>query len=615
MASSHSHAAATNANAHQPDHRLRRLRLTRRRLLRALAFAPIAMTAACHRGNSHVEATGTVEQPIVLPPTPTRVPTAETTSSPVPATPAPSVAPQGTPSPPAQILYRGGFLSEPGSHDFNANLYCGGDPSLWSGLLTLNTDLTPMADWAASWEPGDDASRWTFHLREGNHGWSNGQPVTAHDFVWSWQRLLDPATNAPHAWLLYDVLNAEQIHRGELPPDQLGVKATNDWTLEVDLVGPRIYFPSIVATVGTVPAYRPAVEQDGARWTDLGKIVSNGPFTLSGWQHRKQWTTDRSTHYWNAGNVQLIETVVPLTPASAHAQPYFDFSVDFLPVQPADLANVRSISDIGGSLTGSVDPTVWFLIVSQQVPPFDNLRVRQAMAHAIDRARLAQLSEGRAGPARSLLPTTFPGRVADGDVNSLQDFDVDKALQLLDDTPYAENVNWPPVTLLMTDTNEVARLLANDCAAQLNENIGMQVDITIVSPAEYDAALKAGTAGIFWKRWDFTYADANNGYSDAFYPVGATESLLLAPPPNLGDLVGRGKVEPNAAARAAIYRNAEIALQTNVSYIPIAYPITFFLVRPWVAGFPLASDSSLLQPGTLFTRLTSLVNIQNRPVS
>jgi ABC-type transport system substrate-binding protein len=143
----------------------------------------------------------------------------------------------------------------------------------------------------------------------------------------------------------------------------------------------------------------------------------------------------------------------------------------------------------------------------------------------------------------------------------------------------------------------------------------MQVDITNVSPAEYDAALKDGSAGIFWKRWDFTYADANNGYSDAFYPIGNTESLLPEPPPNLGELVGRGKVEPNATARAAIYRNVEIALQTSVNYIPLAYPITFYLVRPWVAGFPLASDSSLLQPGTLFTRLTSLVNIQNRPLS
>ena len=614
MASSHT-PAATSANAHLPAQRLPGLRLTRRRLLRALAVAPLLMTAACHRGSAHIDATSTVEQPVVLPPTPTRVPTAAATSSPAPATPTPSVVAEGTPAPPVQILYRGGFQSDPASHDFNANLHCGGDPSLWGGLLTLNTDLTPMADWAATWEPNDDASRWTFHLRVGNQGWSNGQPVTAHDFVWSWQRLLDPATNTPHAWLLYDVLNAAQIHRGELSRDQLGAKATDDWTLEVDLIGPRIYFPAIVATVGTVPAYRPAVEQYSGQWTEAGKIVSNGPFSLSDWQHGKQWTTTKSTHHWNSGNVQLNETVVPVTPPDKHTEPYFNFNVDFMPVQAVDLANVRSISDLGGTLTASVDPTVWFLIVSSRIAPFDNLRVRQAVAHAIDRTRLVQLSEGRAGQARSLLPTTFPGRVTDDDVNSLQDFDVDKALQLLDNTHYVGGTNWPPVTLLMTDTSDVATLLANDCAAQLNENIGMPVDVTTVSTAEYDAALSAGSAGIYWKRWDFTYADANNGYADAFFPVGTTESLLPAPPPNLGDLVGRGKVEPNATARAAIYRSAEIALQTNVSYIPIAYPITFYLVRPWVAGFPLASDSSLLQPGTLFTRLTSLVNIQNRTLS
>ncbi|HEX3721806.1 MAG TPA: ABC transporter substrate-binding protein, partial [Nitrolancea sp.] len=268
-----------------------------------------------------------------------------------------------------------------------------------------------------------------------------------------------------------------------------------------------------------------------------------------------------------------------------------------------------------GSLTGSVDPAVWFLIVAPQNEPFDDPRVRQAVAHSLDRERLTQLSEGRAEAAMSLVPTTFPSRVADSDVQSLQNFDVDAALQLLAETSYANGKNWPPVTMLTTETSEVALLLANDCAAQLFENIGLSVDVTTVSLDEYTESLAAGSAGLFWKRWDFTYADANNGYADAFYPIGGNGSLLPSPPSNYGELIGRGKVEPNPISRAAIYREAEITLQSSVSYIPIAYPITFYLVRPWVAGFPLASDSSLLQPGTLFTRLTSLVNIQDKPPS
>src|SRR6185312_4778006 len=112
-----------------------------------------------------------------------------------------------------------------------------------------------------------------------------------------------------------------------------------------------------------------------------------------------------------------------------------------------------------------------------------------------------------------------------------------------------------------------------------------------------------------------TYADANNGYSDAFFPIGGADPPLPSPPPNLADLIGRGKVERNPEARKTIYRDAEVALQTAVSYIPIAYPVTFYLVRPWIAGFPLANDATLLQPDTLFTRLTSLVSIQNKPSS
>ena len=624
MAASSSNAGPAAINAGRSTHtnetrRLSRIRLTRRRLFRVLAGGAVVLTASCRRGSAHVVATSMATQPALPPPlpTPTRSAfvTATASATPAKATPTPRANPTATPPALAQILNRGGFLAEPISHDFNANLYCGGDPSLWSGLLTLNTDLTPMADWAVAWEPNKDASRWTFHLQRDNHGWSNGDPVTAQDFVWSWQRLLNPATDAPHAWLLFDVANAIQVHRGEMPPEKLGATATDTWTLEVDLVGPRVYFPSIAATVGTAPAYRPAVERFGKEWTDASHIVTNGPFTLNEWQHGSMWTTVKNARYWNAVNVRLDETFVPITPIEKHAQPYFNFQVDFMPVQPTDLANVRSISDLNGSLTGSVDPAVWFLLVAPQSPPFNNLRVRQAVAHALDRERLVQLSEGRASAAKSLLPTTFPARVADKDVRSLQDFDVDKALQLLAETPFANGSNWPPVTLLTTDASEVASLLANDCAAQLYENIGLQVDVMTVAVDEYNSALKAGTAGLFWSRWNFTYSDANNGYADAFFPIGTTESLLPVAPSNLGELVGRGKVEPNPDARAAIYRDAEIALQSAVSYIPIAYPISFYLVRPWVAGFPLASDASLLQPGTLFTRLTSLVNIQDKPLT
>ncbi len=588
--------------------------------MHALAGGAVLIANACRHGSAQVNAT-TATTPESQVPASTRVAepgrtTPQSTSTRTPrSTPSrTTTTTTPTPIPGPQVLYRGGFSSDPSSHDFNANLYCGGDPSLWSGLLTLNTDLTPMGDWAARWEPNGDSSKWTFHLRQNNQGWSNGQAVTAQDFIWSWQRLLDPNTKAPHAWLLYDVVNAVQIHAGERKPSDLGVHAIDRWTLEVDLVGPRVYFPAIVATVGTAPAYQPAVERYGVNWTDTGNCVSNGPFALSDWQHAVRWTTQLNASHWNAGHVKLDETAVPIVPAFKHQQPYFTSQVDFMPVSPEDVANVRSISDYASQLVSSMDPAVWFLMVVPSNPPFDDLRVRQAIAHAIDRDRLEQLSEGRCSGAHSLIPTTFPLRGEDDTVSALQQFDVDRALQLLAGTPFANGKKWPQVTLLVSESNDVPQLLANDCAQQLFENIGLKVDVKTVTSQEYGDALAARTAELFWKRWDFTYADPNNGYADAFFPIGSKESLLPLTPNGLGDLVGRGKVEQNPDARASIYRDCETALQTQVSYIPIAYPVTFFLIRPWVAGFPLVGDSSVLQPGLLFTRLTSLVSVKDRPL-
>ena len=239
-------------------------KIDRRRVMKLLAGGAVLAASACSHGSAEVISSPTpspdirstfddgLPQPIQTPPksTATATPT---------ATPRGSSTPSPLPEP--QVLYRGGFSVEPTSHDFNANLYCGGDPSLWSGLLTLNTDLTPMGDWADHWEPNEDSSVWTFHLRQNNTGWSNVRGVTAHDFVWSWQRLIDPATKAPQAWLLYDVVNAVDIHDGKRQPAELGVAAPDNWTLIVNLVGPRVYFPTIVATIGLVPANQQAVER------------------------------------------------------------------------------------------------------------------------------------------------------------------------------------------------------------------------------------------------------------------------------------------------------------------------------------------------------------------
>ncbi len=194
-------------------------------------------------------------------------------------------------------------LDEPKSHDFNADAACGGEPELFAGLVRLAPDYSVQPDWATAWEVSADGTRYIFSLRSNRSGWSNGDPVRASDFVWSWQRMLDPANPAPQASLLDLVGNGKAVREGRLSPDQLAVRALDDSTLEVELERPAGYFLWILGTPGFLPAHRPSVERWGARWTEAGRCVSNGPFYLASWEPGSGYTVNANPHYWNRPNL------------------------------------------------------------------------------------------------------------------------------------------------------------------------------------------------------------------------------------------------------------------------------------------------------------------------
>jgi oligopeptide transport system substrate-binding protein len=154
----------------------------------------------------------------------------------------------------------GWFQNDPASHDFNKDLYCSGVPALFAGLMAFNADFVAVPWMATKVEPNKDGSMWTFTIRKDSR-WSDNAPVSARDFEWSWKRQLDPASAAPYASFLYDIKNAEAFNKKQITDaSQVGVKAKDDWTLEVTLEGPRGYFPVLSAYLAALPGYRPAVE-------------------------------------------------------------------------------------------------------------------------------------------------------------------------------------------------------------------------------------------------------------------------------------------------------------------------------------------------------------------
>ena len=328
-----------------------------------------------------------------------------------------------------QTFYQRGYTINPTSFDFNANLYCNGDTNAFEGVLTFDADLNPAPGWAETWESNEDASVWTFHIRQNNTGWSDGKPVTAQDFVYSWTRQLKPETAAPYASFFFDVKNAEAFNTGAegVSAEDLGLKAIDDWTLEVTCEGPRGGFPLKTAYAAAWPAPQWAVEEYGELEWALGDVplVSNGPFNLVNLEPDVKWSMTRNEGFWDAENIQIDNYVAPIYP-SANQMLLFesgsgDQQLDWAILPGADYLRYLEDPELATTMNPYVYPGIWMLLPSNGQPPFDKLEVLKAVSHAIDRDRLRHrhqwsrrdgLLHGSAGslrlPGRSVV-AGYPG--------------------------------------------------------------------------------------------------------------------------------------------------------------------------------------------------------------
>ncbi|MBM4082027.1 MAG: peptide ABC transporter substrate-binding protein, partial [Planctomycetes bacterium] len=177
--------------------------------------------------------------------------------------------------------------------------------ALFEGLTVYDpVDLSPRPGVAESWTVSADRRTYTFRLRAS--AWSDGEPVTAYDFVYSWLRVLNPKTAAEYAYQLYDYIeNAKRFYNGEVGADAVGIKALDDYTLEVKLAKPTPYFLDLVSFWTYLPVNRRCVEQHGNQWTRPGKVVGNGPFLLAEWWLNEKIRLKKNPRYWDAASVAL----------------------------------------------------------------------------------------------------------------------------------------------------------------------------------------------------------------------------------------------------------------------------------------------------------------------
>ncbi len=531
-----------------------------------------------------------------------------------------------------QLFFDQDYHENPTSFDFNLNLYAGAPTATVTGLLNFDENMVAVGDWAERWESNEDFSVFTFYIRPNNTGWSDGAPVTAHDFVWSFGRQLDPASGAAYAGFLFDILNAEALNTGAstdadgtplaapLTVDDLGVAAIDDWTLEVTMQGPRGYFPQVVAYIAAVPSRQDLIEELGDAWAIGGDnpVVTCGPFMVDTWDQGVRIEAVPNPGYWDAENISITRAIFPIHPAANSLLMFEegegDESLDWTRLSAADFERFSADPELSQLIQPFVYPGVWMLLPQVTMAPFDDIRVRTALSHAIDRTRLETIALGLLSPAACLIPPGVFGYLDDPALAEIQKFDPALAMEALVGTEFEGGQNWPEMTMYMRSNEEQynADIMANDIVAQIQENLGWQIQIQIVPTSNWTAQLTQLEWPLVMIRWWYDYPDPNNGYGDMFYSRKASGRRQAWSVDEFDDLVIAGKEEGDPAKRLEIYHQAEVIMQEDRGYIPLVYRTDMNVFKPWVKGLK-ANEGGFLVPNTnIYRNMISDVYIEGR---
>ncbi len=325
-------------------------------------------------------------------------------------------APHRAPCPAGKLCYERGNITDPLTLDpLKATTVNEQDlmQDMFTGLVQYGPDSESVPGVATSWETSADGLTWTFHLRKSQ--WSDGVPLTADDFVFSLRRLQDPKVAAEYAYLFYFIVNAEQVNAGKLPPEALGVDAPDPYTLRIRLTHPVPYLPRIAPQSAMYPVPRHVVEKYGDQWTDPKHWVSNGAYVIKSWVLGDRIHAERNPNFYDAKSVCIDEVNYrPGSDAIAVERSIRRGETDSNnDIQSNRIAYLRQPDQMPGYVHVNTWLGTVYVIFNTNLPALKDLRVRQALAMAIDRDFIAdKLVRGGQKVAYTVVPpgtASYPG--------------------------------------------------------------------------------------------------------------------------------------------------------------------------------------------------------------
>lgn len=462
----------------------------------------------------------------------------------------------------------------------------------FEGLTKLDKDGKVIAGVAKSWKPSDDGMKFTFKLRD-DAKWSDGKPVTAQDFVYSWRRALDPEVGAEYAYQLYYIKNGQAINEEKAKPEELGAVAVDEKTLEVTLEAPTAYFLELTSFPTLFPLRQDVVESDPEGWaTNPETYVSNGPFKLASWEHDSEIVLEKSPEYYDSKSIKPSSVrFVLIADDNAVLAAFENDEIILADSVPSE--EVKRLQDEG---VLKIEPQLgtYFYCFNVTKPPFDNVKVRKALSLAIDRQYVIdQVAQGNQIPAGAFVPGGVPDVKPDPDFRTTgKDYydpsaeayekNVAEAKKLLEEAGYPNGEGLPQIELTY-NTEGGHKAIAEAVQEMWKKNLGVTVKLTGQEWKVFQQTRTDGNYQIARHGWLGDYVDpmtfldmwtSNSGQNDAKWKNDEFDKQVQI-----------AKTSSDRKERMKAMHKAEDIIMNELPICPIYYYTDLYLIKDNLKGF------------------------------
>ncbi len=448
---------------------------------------------------------------------------------------------------------------------------------LYSGLVTLNEDLQVEGDIAQDWTVSDDGTRYVFELRD-DVRFHSGRAVTAADFKYSWERACDPATGSGTAPIyLGDIVGAQEMLAGEAT-ELSGVSVLDEHTLQVDIVGPRSYF-LYKMTYTTAYVVDHETVAGGPNW--WREPNGTGPFSLARWEEGNILELRRNPDYH--GTPALLDAVEFHLLAGVPMMLYEQGHIDVVSVHSAYMDIVTDPANpVHEELMSTPELSLYYIGFDVTRPPFDDVYVRLAFCHAVDRDRIVSILF-RDGMTRAggLLPKGLPGYDPDLDPYT---YDPDLARKLLQQSSYGSAEALPPISITLSG---YANQVPSHIAAALHgwkEHLDVEVSVRQLEPEAFLYHIRDERDEMYSMGWIADYPDPHN-FLGTLFTTGESYNISGYNNPEFEALLQEAAAEMDENRRLELYRQAEQLAVEDPPCLPLMYGVNHVLVKPYVSGY------------------------------